>query len=189
MLTITTIRFTFLCLNFSVSDRITFSTRCFALVEDKDTPWVAQGTPVLFVNLYSMKKEKKPDAIVFDEETQSYNGSLLPYATGVGAPKITPPDVTTWKNTNIISANNEFKAKFEDIQMQYEQMMEQFEYNNLVYSAKYSFEPITGKTYHLYRAKDASTFLSILSPQECNFDFLGSFRLGPDKMWEKLPIG
>ena len=136
-----------------------------------------------------MKKEKKPDAVVFDEETQTYNGSLLPYASGVAAPKIVPPDVTTWKNTNIVAANNEFKARYEDIRMQYQAMMEQFEYNNLVYGAKYRFEPITGKVYHLYRSKDESTFLSILSPEECNFDFLGSFRLGPDKMWEKLATG
>ncbi len=136
-----------------------------------------------------MKKEKKPDSVVFDAETQTYNGSLLPYASGVAAPKIVPPDVTTWKNTNIVSANNEFKARYEAIQLQYQEMMEQFEYNNLVYGAKYSFEPITGKTYHLYRAKDQTTFLSILSPEECNFDFVGSFRLGPDKMWERLVTG
>lgn len=133
-----------------------------------------------------MKSEKKPDYVVFDEDTQKYNGSLLPYASGVAAPKIVPPDVTNWKNTNIISANNEFKAKYEAIQRQYQEMMAQFEYNNLVYSAKYSFEPITGKTYYLYRAKDESVFLSLISPNECNFDYVGSFTLGPDKMWEKI---
>ena len=132
------------------------------------------------------EKEKKPDYVVFDEETQTYNGKLLPYASGVSAPKIVPPDVATWKNTNIVAANNQFKAQYENIQMQYQEMMEQFEYNNLIYSAKYSFEPITGKIYHLYRAKDQSVFLSLISPNECNFDYVGSFRLGPDKMWGKI---
>lgn len=133
-----------------------------------------------------MKKVKKPDYVVFDEETQTYNGNLLPYASGVAAPKIVPPDVSTWKNTNIVAANNQFKAQYDNIQMQYQEMMAQFEYNNLIYSAKYSFEPITGKIYHLYRAKDESIFLSLISPDECNFDYVGSFRLGPDKMWEKV---
>jgi len=133
-----------------------------------------------------MTKEKKPDHVVFDEETQKYNGKLLPYASGVGAPKIVPPDVTTWKNANIVTANNQFKARFENIQIQYQEMMDQFEYNNLIYSAKYSFEPITGKIYHLYRSKNQSVFLSLISPDECNFDYVGSFRLGPDKMWEKV---
>jgi len=133
-----------------------------------------------------MKKEKKPDHVVFDEEDQKYNGGFLPYASGVAAPKIIPPNITNWKNTNIVSANNEFKARYEEIQRQYNEMMDQFEYNDLVYSAKYSFEPITGKTYHLYRAKDESAFLSLISPYECNFDHLGSFILGPDKMWKKI---
>ncbi|MFS4415071.1 DUF2452 domain-containing protein [Maribacter sp. 2307ULW6-5] len=133
-----------------------------------------------------MKKEKKPDAVVFDEDTQSYHGKLMPYATGVAAPKITPPDVTSWKNAHIVGANYQFKAKFQELQRQYREMMQQFEYNDLVYGAKFNFEPIIGKTYHLYRAKDQSTFLSLIAPHECTFAHLGSFRLSPDKVWEKL---
>lgn len=133
-----------------------------------------------------MKKEKKPDYVVFDEETQSYNGKLLPYSSSVSAPKITPPDITSWKNTNIVSANNQFKAKYEAIQGEYKRMMQEFEYNTLVYNSKFNFEPIVGKTYHLYRSKDESTFLSLILPEECNFEHLGTFKLGPDKMWEKL---
>ena len=133
-----------------------------------------------------MKKEKKPDYVVFDEETQSYNGKLLPYSSGVSAPKITPPDVTSWKNTNIVSANNQFKAKYEAIQEEYKQMMQEFEYNSLVYNAKFNFEPIVGKVYHLYRSKDETTFLSLILPNECTFEHLGTFKLGPDKTWEKL---
>ena len=133
-----------------------------------------------------MKKDKKPDHIVFDEESQTYNGKLLPYSSSVSAPKITPPDVTSWKNTNIVSANNQFKAKYESIQEEYKRMMQEFEYNNLVYNAKFNFEPIVGKVYHLYRSKDQSTFLSLIFPHECNFEHLGTFKLDPDKTWEKL---
>jgi len=133
-----------------------------------------------------MRKEKKPDTVVFDEDTQEYHSKLLPYASGVGAPKITPPDITSWKNTNISAANHQFKSHYDAIKEAYQKLMEQYEYNNLVYHAKFNFEPITGETYHLYRAKDDSTFLSLISPEECGFDHLGSFKLGPDKMWEKL---
>jgi hypothetical protein len=133
-----------------------------------------------------MKKEKKPDNIVFDEDTQKYHGKLSPFAVGVSAPKITPPDITSWKNTHIISANNQFKAQYEALQESYQALMNNFEYNDLVYSAKFNFEPIVGKEYHLYRAKDESTFLSMILPHECTFDHVGSFRLTADKTWEKL---
>ena len=134
----------------------------------------------------AMKKEKKPDNVVFNEETQEYHGKLSPFATTVSAPKITPPDVTSWKNTHIISANNQFKAQYEELQKSYKALMDDFEYNNLVYSAKFNFEPIVGKEYHLYRAKDESTFLSLISPNECTFEHLGSFRLTANKTWKKL---
>jgi len=133
-----------------------------------------------------MKKEKKPDNIVFDEDTQKYHGKLSPFAVGVSAPKITPPDITSWKNTHIISANNQFKAQYEALQESYQALMNNFEYNNLVYSAKFNFKPIVGKEYHLYRAKDESTFLSMILPHECTFDHVGSFKLTADKTWEKL---
>ncbi|WP_405382204.1 DUF2452 domain-containing protein [Maribacter sp. LLG6340-A2] len=133
-----------------------------------------------------MKENKKPDHVVFDEETQTYHGKLLPFSSGVSAPKITPPDVTTWKNSHIISANNQIKAQYEELEKAYMALMQNYEYNNLVYSSKFNFEPIVGKTYHLYKSKDESTFLSLIKPHECTFDHLGDFRLTADKIWEKL---
>ncbi|TLP79203.1 DUF2452 domain-containing protein [Maribacter sp. ACAM166] len=133
-----------------------------------------------------MKENKKPDNVVFNEETQEYHGKLSPFATSVSAPKITPPDVSSWKNTHIVSANNQFKAQYEELQKSYKALMDDFEYNNLVYSAKFNFEPIVGKEYHLYSAKDESTFLSLIPPNECTFEHLGSFRLTGDKTWEKI---
>ena len=66
--------------------------------------------------------------------------------------------------------------------------MEQFEYNNLVYQAKFNFEPIVGETYQLYRDKEGQPFLSLILPNECNFDFVGTFRLNADTMWERLSM-
>ena len=65
-------------------------------------------------------------------------------------------------------------------------MMEQFEYNDLVYNAKFNFEPIIGEAYYLYNNKREESFLSIITPDQCNFNHLGSFRLNSQKMWEKL---
>ena len=64
--------------------------------------------------------------------------------------------------------------------------MEKFQYNDLVYNAKFSFEPNIGETYYLYNNKKQESFLSIIAPEQCNFQHLGSFRLNSDKMWEKL---
>ncbi|WP_167342146.1 DUF2452 domain-containing protein [Nonlabens sp. SY33080] len=131
-----------------------------------------------------MSKEKKPDSVVYDEETGKYNAALLPYASGVGAPKITTPDITSWKQSNINKVNHEFKSQFDQLKAQYEAMVSKFEANQLVYGSRFSFEPIVGETYHLYRDKKQNTFLSVIAPHECNWDFVGSFRLSSEKIWE-----
>lgn len=134
-----------------------------------------------------MRKNKKPDNVVFDEESQEYTASLKPYATDVGAPAISTTDTVAWKNRNIHAVNKQISAKYLELKAEYDAMIDQFEYNNLVYNAKFNFEPLVGATYFLYRDKNQEAFLSVIAPHECNFDYLGTFRLNADKMWERIP--
>jgi len=130
--------------------------------------------------------KKKPDNIVFNEVTQKYDASLKPYATNVGAPAIVATENITWKNKNVLKANKQIEAKYLELMSEYKKMMKELEYNNLVYNAKFNFEPLIGQTYHLYRDKKQQPFLSIISPAECNFDFIGSFYLNSELIWKKV---
>lgn len=123
---------------------------------------------------------------MYNEEERRYDAFLKPYATNLSSPKIKSNNLSPWKNSNIRKVNSSLKAEFEEVKAQYEQLMERYEYNNLVYASKFSFQPIVGETYHLYRNKFDEAFLSILSPNECSFEHMGSFRLGSDHIWEKL---
>ena len=127
-------------------------------------------------------ENKKPDNVVFSDE-KGYNASVLPYATNVGAPAIRMDDVVSWKNRNISTVNKEFENKFKELKSQYENLMQEFEFNELVYSAKFSFEPIMGEIYHLYTGEDGVNFLSLISPQEWNREHVGTFNLNSDKKW------
>ena len=129
--------------------------------------------------------DKKPDNVVFNEEKQKYDAHLKPYATDLSAPVIHVPNVLSWKKNNIHSANANFKASFDEIKSRYKELLEIYEYNNLIYGAKFNFKPILGEVYHLYTGKDG-LFLSILSPNECSFSHVGSFKLNTDKVWEKI---
>ena len=131
-------------------------------------------------------KEKKTDQVVFDQTTQKYSAAITPYATNLGAPAIIPEDITSWKNANIHKVNHQFKSQFDDLKASYDLMMEQFEYNNLIYSASFSFEPILGQVYFLYRKDNNDVWLSLIAPNECNWDYVGTFRLNSDKMWEQI---
>lgn len=125
---------------------------------------------------------KKPDNVVFSE-TQGYHASLMSYGTSVGAPVIQMDDIVAFKSRGIRSVNKEFENKFNELKEQYEKLMKEFEYNELVYSSKFSFEPVIGEIYHLYRGADGLNFLSLISPLECSREHLGSFRLNSDKKW------
>jgi Protein of unknown function (DUF2452) len=127
-------------------------------------------------------KNEKPDNIVFSEE-QGYHASLLPYATNVGAPVIKIDDLVSWKSRGISTVNKEFENKFNELKIQYQNLMNEYEWNELVYGAKFSFEPVIGEIYHLYRGDDGVNFLSLIAPQEWNREHIGTFKLNSDKKW------
>ena len=133
-----------------------------------------------------MTKDKKPDSVVFNTETQKYDAALKPYATSVGAPVITTTDTNAWKNRSINKINHKVEAKYLELKAAYEKMMQEFEYNNLIFESKFTFEPIVGEVYHLYKRKNGDSFLSIIAPEQCRFNALGSFYLNADHIWEKI---
>ncbi len=128
---------------------------------------------------------KKPDNVVYTDE-QGYHASLLPYSTNVGAPAIRIDDLVSWKSRGITSVNKELTAKFDELKQQYESLMREYECNELVYNSKFSFEPVVGETYHLYRSANGTNFLSLISPAEWNKEHLGTFKLNSDKKWIEL---
>ena len=129
--------------------------------------------------------KEKPDNIVFSIEN-GYNANILPYGTNVGAPIIRVDDVVSWKNRGISNVNKEFANKFNELKLQYQKLMEEFEWNELVYNAKFSFEPVIGEIYHLYIGDDVNHFLSLIGPTEWNKEHIATFKLNSDKKWIKL---
>ena len=130
-------------------------------------------------------ESKKPDNVVFSEE-EGYNASLLSYSTSVGAPVIKMDDVVSWKSRGINNVNKEFENKFNELKIQYEKLMQEFEWNELVYNSKFSFEPVIGEIYHLYANKDGTNSLSLIAPNEWNKEHIGTFKLNSERKWVHL---
>ena len=127
-------------------------------------------------------ESKKPDNVVFSEES-GYNASLLTYSTSVGAPVIKIDDVVSWKSRSINNVNKEFENKFNELKEQYESLMREYEWNELVYNAKFSFEPVIGEIYHLYANSDGTNSLSLIAPHEWNKEHIGTFKLNSERKW------
>ena len=125
---------------------------------------------------------KKPDNIVYTEE-DGYHAKLLPYASTVGAPVIKLEDVASWKTQGIQKVNKEMESKFNELKNEYNRLIEEYQWNDVIYNAKFSFEPVVGEVYFMYRDNDDKEFLSLISPDEWNKEYVGTFKLNSERKW------
>jgi hypothetical protein len=114
------------------------------------------------------------------------NPGLLPYGSNVGAPSIKVDNIESWKNSKVIKVNKEFNNRYVSLKKQYDELVEEFKWNEIVYNSKFNFEPVVGETYHLYYGQNGSTFLSLIEPNQWSREHIGSFTLNYDNKWIKL---
>ena len=128
---------------------------------------------------------KRPDNV---PDNYSENAHILPYGSNVSAPSISLPDVPLFKTERGVNAANFFQQKIDEIQDQYNRLINLANDTELVYNSSYSFIPKVGSTYHLYDNND-NLFLSIISPDEwqgCEHRFVGSFLFTTDNTWQRV---
>lgn len=129
---------------------------------------------------------KKPDNIVWDEKSQKYNASLLPYGTNTSAPAIVLDDVGAFKQRGVNKVQKTFSAKYQELIDEYHHLVDEVRLNEFVYNSRYSFEPVIGETYHLYEDKFGKYFLSLISPSEWNKKHVVSVRLNSEHKWVSI---
>lgn len=114
------------------------------------------------------------------------NKALLPYGDNIGAPAIKLEDNSSWKLANSSKVNHQLETKFNELKEEYKKLVEEYKWNELVYNAKFAYEPVIGKTYHLYYDKQGEVFLSMIGPTEWDKPFIGSFTLDSNNKWNKI---
>ena len=58
--------------------------------------------------------------------------------------------------------------------------------HKIIYESEFSFQPIIGEIYYLYQKENKSYWLSIVSPENWNKKYIGSFKLLTNGKWEKV---
>jgi hypothetical protein len=126
---------------------------------------------------------KKPDAVVWSEEN-GYDANLKPYPTSIGAPAFKLPNVSLIRTESSKKMMDVFERERVELIERAVKLTEEFNDSLMVWESKISFDPIVGKTYHLYDF-DGKNTLSIISPQEWNKAdcFIGSFTLTSENKW------
>lgn len=136
--------------------------------------------------LPSFKNIKRADNVVYDETTDKYHSRLLPYGTNIGAPSIKTDGLATWKTSSVKTFNHHFTTKVDEIKKSYQELIEEYETNELLYHVNMNFEPIVGQTYHLYESKNNEAFLSLIPPTDWQKKHLGDYMLTHEKVWKKI---
>ena len=129
-----------------------------------------------------MNKDKKPDLVVWNEEN-GYYAKTLTYGTNLGAPSIKLENVAGWKQAQAEKVSKIFAKKFDEIKNEFQELIDEVNWNEFVYAATCNFTPVIGETYHLYKKKDGIVFLSLISPNEWNVEHVGSARLESNNKW------
>lgn len=129
--------------------------------------------------------KKKPDLVVWSEE-KGYYSKELTYGSNVGAPAIKMEDIGGWKQMQANTVNKHFRSKYEELKEEFQKLIDEVNWNELVYSSDYSFIPVIGEIYHLYMRKDDTTFLSLIDPNSWKQNYIGSFKLDSTQKWIKV---
>ena len=122
------------------------------------------------------------------EDKVKLQPNLMSYPHHVGAPVITPTDLTPFIRTASNKVNKALQKRAQEIIQEMNSLQEDWTLNQEVYSAKFSFEPIVGECYHLYEAKDGTRFLSLISPSQWAQKHIYSVILNSDLTWSKPTI-
>lgn len=131
------------------------------------------------MNISNMSDKKLPDSYVPDRRLKSY-------PTELGSQKFSPDDITLFKIEKTNKLKHHYTSKFEEIQKEYQKLMNEISTNERLYLAKHNFEPIPGHSYYLYQ-KENEEFISMISPEEWGnkYVYLGKFQFLSDGRWEQ----
>ncbi len=135
------------------------------------------------------------------EEMTTENPGLISFPHTVGGALIKPEDEGKNKGRAVAAMHEQTEMQVQQI---YEQMRlladqanaikKRVEVSERIYQAKMSFEPLIGKTYHLYEREDGTDLLSLIAPNEWGRSkpfshFIATVKLLADHTWEVLEKG
>ena len=88
--------------------------------------------------------------------------------------------------SDALKADKYFNKRLGELKEEWDKLVGEYESTKLIYETTYTFQPILGEIYHIYRGKDDDSFLSLINPNEWDKEHLGSYKLNTNGTWEKI---
>lgn len=133
-----------------------------------------------------------------DAEKIAENPHLLPYAHERGGATIQPADMGKAKGMAMTAMYeqtdmqlDQIKAQIELLARQANEIQNRMTISERIYEAQMGIDPIIGRTYYLYRKKDAGKHvMSMVSPAEWGpripYEYIATIKLLADHTWDVL---
>lgn len=104
-----------------------------------------------------------------------------------GAPKIELANIEQFKNDKNNNLLNKIKARLSELQKEYKELEDLYNYNAYLERFEYSFVPVTGHEYFLYE-NEGKFFMSLISPEDfvVKYNYLGCCRFTGQGYFEKV---
>ncbi|MBU6300106.1 MAG: hypothetical protein KGS60_01010 [Verrucomicrobia bacterium] len=125
---------------------------------------------------------------ITDPQEESRPGRFLPYPVSTLSAAIIPADLSSFRSRGAAGVERHFRSQMAELRSQYVALIDQFNWNKLVYEARFGFEPLTGETYHLYEMGDGFT-LSMIEPGRWpGKKWIASLTLTSGGHWEPVAV-
>ena len=109
-------------------------------------------------------------------------------------------EIDDWKPEQVTSVKSHFTEKFKELKEAYENLVEDFNWNKIIYDSEMLIKPIMGREYHLYQRLEnnqnggGTRFMSLISEDEWgdiskyDIDYIGSFRQDSRQKWNHIKL-
>lgn len=109
---------------------------------------------------------------------------LLPYGSNVSAPAIQLPDTDLFRTERGANASKYFEERLNQLNREYEELVEAARQTEMVYRATYNFVPKVGHIYYLYDAENG--YMLSLIENWTRYECIGSYRFTADNIWDRV---
>ena len=102
-------------------------------------------------------------------------------------------EIDNWKEKQAPQLKNYFDERIDEIKILYEDLLDSYKWNKIIYESRIMFQPVVWKKYHLYQNDKGKRFLSLISPSDWNFkknkmDFIGTFKQDTQQRWNVVKL-
>ena len=98
-------------------------------------------------------------------------------------------EIDEWKPAQATVVKKHFTEKFKELKKAYDDLIEEFNWNKVIFESEMLFTPVMGKIYYLFQREDGTNFMTLISPKEWgknDFKYIGAFKQDSRQKWNKV---